>query len=510
MLALRDYQERAVRSVLSTLDRRPLLVMATGAGKTFTAAELVRRLGRRTLWLAHRRELIDQAARSLSALELRTGVILAGREPTPGAQVQVASVQTLIRRRPPEAGLVVIDEAHHATGPSYARILEHYRDAAWLGLTATPFRLDGQGLGSAGFGEIIVAARPAELCARGTLIEPSVFAPDNPDLGGIKIRAGEFASREAAAAMSAPQLVGNVVQTWLRRAQGRRTVVFTVDVAHSQLLRDRFRQAGVRCEHLDGATPLQERQAILARLASGETTVLCNCMVLTEGWDLPALEVAVIARPTASLNLHLQIIGRIMRACPGKAGALVLDHAGNHHRHGMVTDHLEYSLDARPKKRAGEGGTKACPECTCLVAFGTRECPECGHEFPASERQAPEEVEGELVQLTGPMAETHEERARFYQRMIAIGHRRGVASPSSMASAAFKKRYGSWPLVAGGRLVDPTQAPEDLHELQEEWFAEGLRIAERKKKPDPSGFARWLVRTRTNELRTKRRVGVGR
>lgn len=543
MYELRDYQEASANRVLECMARRPILVLPTGAGKTVTAATIVKRYGVRTLWLAHRRELIDQAARSLSRIGLTTGVILAGRQPTPAAQVQVASVQTLIRRDFPRAGLVVIDEAHHACGPSYRRIVNNYPGVPILGLTATPFRLDGKGLRQAGFAEIVVGARPAELCERGVLHEPTVYAPDRPNTKGLRIRAGDFAQDQAATLMSAPRLVGRVVETWLNRAAGRRTVVFTVNVAHSIALMERFREAGVRCEHVDGTTPLTERAEILARLASAETTVLCNCQVLTEGWDLPALEVAVLARPTASLNLHLQMIGRIMRSCAEKDGAVVLDHAGNHHRLGMVTDHIEYSLDSKISKGTGQSRPRHCPECTALVPPGRSACPACGYEYPYSQVELPAETDGELVLIKGPTISPHQERASYYAQMRAIADRKfavprgacicaavlhppcswcesggadaeekrvadGISKAEAMAASAFQRKYKEWPIVVDGRLFNPdATTPEQLLQLRCAWYEEGVRMARRKSKPDEAGFARWFVRQRMAAV--SRQSGVG-
>lgn len=500
MTALRPYQQRAVDEVIGCLRSNPVLVMATGGGKTYTAAEIVRRTGLRTLWVAHRRELIDQAAQSLERLGLVTGLILAGRTPTPRAPVQVASIQTLARREVPRVDLVVVDECHHAAPDTqYARLFD--LGVPVLGLTATPFRLDGHGLGDVGFGRIIVGATPADLCRDGVLHEPTVYAPETPDLKDVRKVGGDYAQGALGRAMSAPKLVGNVVETWLRLARGRRTVVFAATVEHSETLCARFRSAGVQAEHLDGTTPLEQRSAILARLRRGVTTVLCNVGVLAEGWDLPALEVAVIARPTESLCLHLQCLGRVMRSAEGKDGAIVLDHAGNTGRHGLVTDPIAYTLSGRIR-REGQATTKTCPGCALVVPAGVTPCPECGYVWAGSPREAPEEVEGELRRVNKHEEDAPEDRAAFYSRMRRVAQYRGQ-DPDKVAAAAFRSRYGYWPIVLGGECWEGRDlGPVQWEALRAQW----AEIA-RRKGWDRAKTAWWVRRCEMEARQRARSVG---
>ncbi len=452
----REYQRKAHDAVIAALDENPILVSPTGSGKTYIATLIVRTLARRTVWIVHRRELVNQAADSLRAHGLDVGVIMAGEPATPNAQVQVASVQTLLRRTPPRADLVVIDEAHHARAGSYARIVEAYPDIPRLGLTATPFRMDGRGLGTS-FGRIIVAATTAELVANGTLIDPIVYAPADPDLTGVRKRGGDYATAPLAERMSRRKLVGDVVKTWLRLANGRRTVCFAVNVAHSQAIVAAFHAANVKAEHLDGNTPKGQRDATLYRLRTGYTTVVSQCQVLTEGWDLPSLEVAIVARPTASLCLHLQMIGRIMRTADLKLGATVLDHAGNHLRHGLVTQALGYSLADGATTPRGDGATgmKRCTACYLLIAAGSRTCPACGFEFPAV---LPEVEAGELQRLTRRSMTLEDQQAawdRIDERRKAFDFR------PEWSLHEFKRQVGFTPLVRDGAVLEPMKAPDD-------------------------------------------------
>lgn len=454
-MILRDYQQRAVGNVIAALDRRPILVAPTGSGKTVMATALVEQLGVSTLWLAHRKELIDQAAKRLEARGLVCGIIMAGYTPMPLAQVQVASVQTLMRRDKPPADLIVVDECHHATADSYQSILDAYPQARVVGLTATPFRLDGHGLGDL-FGELVVAAYPHELCENRVLHRPKVWASKSPDLRGIKVIAGDYSVSALAERTNTQELNADIVATWLKRAAGKRTVAFAVDVAHSKAITEAFRDAGVPAEHIDGATPRDERDAILARLASGETLIVSNCMVLTEGWDLPALECAIIARPTASLNLHLQMIGRVMRAADGKDGAIVLDHAGNHHIHGLVTRRLNYSLNGEKVGHSEPLGLRRCGACGLLFELHLDCCPECGW------APAPEETRRDRPDVHGAGELTEFDDSSFeYRRQtwnLIEAEREAMGYREGWSYYRFEERFGTKPVVVDGELIDSANA----------------------------------------------------
>jgi len=469
---LRDYQDRAVETVIDKLGSRPILVSPTGSGKTTMATEIVERIGLPTLWLAHRKELIDQAAERLAAHGLDAGIVMAGYKSDPDAQVQVASMQTLVRRDKPPAGLVVVDECHHAAADSYQNILAEYGDAALIGLTATPFRLDGRGLGDL-FGELVVAAWPDELCTSGYLHKPRVWASKAPDLRGVRVVAGDYSVGALAERTNTAELNADIVETWRKRAAGKRTIVFAVDIEHSEAITEAFEEAGVAAEHLDGRTPRAERDAILDRLASGETLVVSNCMVLTEGWDLPALECAVIARPTASLNLHLQMIGRVMRACDGKDGAIVLDHAGNHHVHGLVTRRLDYTLTDEKVGFSEPLGLRRCGNCGLLFETNEPRCPECGWVPEASgagQRRRPAiHGEGELAEF--------DDSSFDYRRQVWVqieAQRQASGYKPGWSYYRFFDRFGVAPIVAGGELVNP---PEASSEQKAEVYREFLRIA---------------------------------
>ena len=457
----RQYQRDAVDDVKHRLLDNPCLVAPTGSGKSVMGAMLVEELSVPTLWLAHRKELIEQAADHLRRLGLYVGIIKAGFPVTPMASVQVASVMTLIRREKPPTRLIVIDEAHHAAAGSYQSIIDAYPGVPVVGLTATPFRLDGKGLGDL-FGALVVAATPAELCDSGILHRPRVYATVGPDLAGVKITAGDYNLGQLAKRTNIAEANTDVVREWQTHANNARTVAFAVNIEHSKAITAAFRAAGVPAEHLDGNTAKDARGAILWRLRAGVTRVVVNCMVLTEGFDLPALECAIICRPTASLNLHLQMIGRIMRSCHGKNGALVLDHGGNHHRHGLVTRRLEYSLE--PGKKVGTSeplGLRRCRECGLFFETTMFACPECGW-MPSAEEVGGARV---LPALHGDGSLSEFDDADFVYRQAAWDRfedtRSALGFQPGWSKHQYKERFGEWPTLVDGRLVDTENASMD-------------------------------------------------
>lgn len=437
MIELRPYQHRSIAELRPVLRERPLLVLPTGAGKTTVACEMIRRVtehGHRTLFIAHRQELIDQAVARLAEFGLEAGVIMAGRTPRE-SPIQVGTVQTLARRDVPPADFVVVDEAHHVAegAKQYLRVLKNYSHAWTVGLTATPFRLDGKGLGFV-FGAIVAPVTVRELIDAGAILEPEVFAPGGaPDLRGVKSRGGDFSQDDLDERFNRRELVGSIVEHWKTLAGGRRTIVFAVSLAHSRLIVERFREAGIAAEHVEAGSP--DRAGIFARLKSGETLVVSNVGIATEGWDLPDLEVCILARPTKSLALHLQMVGRIMRAVPGKS-CRVLDHAGNHNRLGLVTDPIEYSLDDKIKRPIDPPRT--CGDCQAV--FRGPACPHCGI-TDRSEGTAPlplpEEVQGKLVKFTRTDKEAE------YAQLVEHASRRRLAL--AWARHQYRAKFGVWP-----------------------------------------------------------------
>ncbi len=351
MTSLRPYQNSAVTALRASLGaghRRPILVLPTGSGKTVIAAEIVRMArekSRSVLFLAPRRELIHQASEQFTAAGVRHGIIMAGVDRNLYADVQIASFDTLHARgmrtkrmQMPRAELVIVDEAHLSIAETRKAIIAHYADATIIGLTATPARGDGRGLGEI-YDDLVNVVSIPELTDNGFLVPVRYFAPTAPDLEAVKLnKDGDYVEKQLGEVMDRPELIGDITDNWMRLAFGMSTVVFCVTRAHSRHVCEQFLSLGIAAEHLDGETPLDERREILARVASGETTVLCNVFVATFGLDIPRLACAVLARPTRNIALYLQIAGRVLRPAEGKTEARIIDHSGAVAQHGFIDD----------------------------------------------------------------------------------------------------------------------------------------------------------------------------
>jgi DNA repair protein RadD len=476
---LRPYQvdviER-VRAEIAAGHRRILLVAPTGSGKTVVAGSMIAKTvarGHRALFLTHRRELVQQAANKLHDVGVDAGIILAGHPMRLEEPAQIASIASLHGRairssaiELPAADVVVLDEAHHAPAATYRRLLDAYPKAVIIGLTATPCRADGRGLGNH-FDLIVECPSVAELTAAGYLVPAIIYAPSEPDLSGVKVERGDYNDRQLAETMDKPPLVGDIVSHWLRLAERRRTVVFATGVAHSLHLRDEFRRAGILAEHLDGTTPLDERDKILSDLAAGNIEVVTNAMVLVEGFDCPEIGCLVLARPTKSLGLHRQMLGRALRPVSGKTDALILDHAGNTFRRGFPDDEIKWTLetDRRAQNlthlaRGGHGmqSLTNCPECTAVRQQG-KPCPACGWR-PRSKAAAVEVAQGELGLVGRDRSVvvniSDEERRRFYRMLLFIAMQRGYQP--GWAKHKYRERFGGWPQFRNTEPMPPDDA----------------------------------------------------
>jgi superfamily II DNA or RNA helicase len=464
---LRSYQVDAIEQLKGKIacgSRRLLLIAPTGSGKTVVAATLIAEAvaaGKNVVFVDHRRELTEQTSRKLYDIGVDHGIIQAGFPSRPGEKVQICSVQTLHARAVrscqislPPADLLIIDEAHHVRARTYMRLIEAYPNAIILGLTATPCRSDGRGLGNA-FQSLVECSGVAELTRLGYLVPVQIFAPVRPDLSAIRIERGDYVESQLAQRMNTAPLVGDIVSHWHRLAEQRRSVVFTVNVAHSVHIRDEFRRSGVLAEHIDGSTALDERKAILAGLKAGSVDVVCNCAVLTEGWDLPEASCLILARPTRSLGLFRQMVGRILRTAPGKADAIILDHSGAVFQHGFPDDEIVWSLHqdrlVENKVHVARGTYQApvlttCPECAA-VRFEGRPCPVCGWHSVTKPRQV-EVTNGELGRVDRQRhveAAKHgpEEKLRFHRQLAYIARERGYRN--GWIAHKYREKFGIWP-----------------------------------------------------------------
>lgn len=481
---LRPYQEQAINkmdTLLADAVRAVLIVAPTGAGKTVIGAEIIRRnAGKKILFMAPRRELIHQTCKKLDDVGVRYGVILAGDgRQDQYAHVQVASADTLISRalrrqklRGLSFDIVLIDEAHVGLTDTRQRLLDLWPEAKIIGLTATPCRSDGKALGRV-YEEIVEVTTVAELVEQGFLVPARYFSVSEPDLKRVRTTAGDYNQFDLDEVMNKPKLVGDIVSHWLEHASDRRTVVFATSIAHSAALAAEFVANGVSAEHVDANTPQPLREAMFKRFSNGETQVLCNCTLASIGFDLPDLDCVVFARPTKSLGLYIQMLGRGLRPAPGKKDCLVLDHAGNVHRHGFATDqrywtlHGKYAEDlekkAREKKKREEKGEVAitCKQCKCVYEGGAV-CPSCGWSPPPKARPISTQ-DGRLVEMTRaglklPEQTSPGERQRFYFELFGYAQMRGLKP--GWAAHKYKERFGDWPTWSWRDLAEAGQALE--------------------------------------------------
>lgn len=413
MYALRPYQQTAVDAVRYSYrqgNRRPLLVLPTGGGKTIVFSNITKTAnerGKSVVILVHRIELLRQTSEKLTEYGVSHGLINPKYTPKYHESVQVASVQTLVNRLhridPPD--LIVIDEAHHATAGQWGKILDYFPDALALGVTATPCRTDGKGLDVC-FDDLVVGPTIQDLIDYGFLSRPKVFCPPNDiDFKSMALQMGDFKKNDALEAVDKPTITGDAVAHYRKLCDGVPAVAFCVSVAHAQHVAEQFRLSGYRAESVDGSMGDDDRSRILSGLSTGAVQVVCSCDLISEGTDIPKIACAILLRPTMSEGLFLQQVGRALRVADGKEYAVILDHVGNIKRHGMPTQDRNWTLAGRkkgkrrPKDEEPDIGIAQCDKCYAMFSPAPV-CPECGNEMKVQARKSPEEVGGELVEVT--------------------------------------------------------------------------------------------------------------
>ena len=460
MHRLRDYQARGLREVREAWGhvRRVCIVSPTGSGKTRIGVELPRVASDlfapdqrepgghvKTLWIAHRGALINQAIDRLREAGYDAAGVSPNHAPDPWASIQVASVDTLLARGTrPAAGLVIWDEAHHAAAETYQTVLSSYPTALHAGLTATPQRRDGRTLGDH-YDALVIVAQYSELLEAGHLVQCRVSRPD-------QYLGSDLAQRP--------------LEAWRKLTPDMLTFAFAPDVKRAHQYAAEFRAAGVPSLSLDKDTPETDRRRMLDMFRAGSIRVLWNVYVLTEGVDIPAAQCCLLARGVSHAGPFLQIVGRVLRPFDGKDFAVLLDLSGASHLHGFPTQDREYALDGRAIRVIGEP-LKNCPQCGATIPVMSPECPSCGYVFEREARRAPRIWDLELrwaVEQAGgdPAAVSPEHKSREFQRLrsVAVSKRWGV----TWAIKEYKKLFGEAPQI--GEVTDK----EKMHQLQE-WIA---------------------------------------
>lgn len=447
-----------------------VLQMPTGGGKTVVAAQIIKQAEakhRRSLFLAPRRELIYQASRKLASMGVHHGIIMAGEPMNVTATTQVASFDTLNARAMqrdrmplPKADLVIVDEARLSIAKRKQELIDSYPDAYIIGLDATPARPDGRGLGEI-YDDLVLSWSMGRMIEAGYLVPARYVAPSKPDLDRVAVAAGDYVistrkdgKQGLRDVMDAPKLIGDIADNWERWGSDKQTVIFCCDRRHARHVCEEFQRRGHRAEYVDGETPNDERAGIFERVESKETQVLVNVFVATYGLDIPSLECAVMARPTRSLVLYLQIAGRVLRPAPGKSEALIIDHSGVIDAHGFVDDEFPWSLDGSKKiqeeRKAQKEDRKepkemTCPKCA-TVFRSRRDCPNCGYQMVPAGDPVPY-YEADLEEVTDPkrlnrMVPASEKR-RFYEELLYYADEHG--KKRGWAAHTYRSRFGVWP-----------------------------------------------------------------
>lgn len=484
MFQLRTYQLEAfekLREKFRQGAKRLLLVSPTGSGKTVSATHMIDsaiKKGREVLFIAHRREILFQTERKLTEAGIEHGWIMSGRKKSFMAPVHLASIQTLLKRELPNVGLIIWDEAHHCTSRTYRKVMEHYKSIPQIGLTATPSRSDGNGLGGI-FDGMVQAAYPSELVRDGFLVPSRIFAPSAPDLRGVKVKRGDYDEAETAQKMDKPKLVGNIVEHWEKLANGRKTIVFAITRAHAQHLTDEFNNCGHNALYVDGETEHYQRKEIFNQFETQKNGVLVNVGIATEGYDNPKVSCIVLARPTKSIGLYLQMAGRGLRPAEGKTDLMILDHSGASLEHGYPDEDINWTLDettsAGTRKKKSEA--KEEQPWVCGFCFNVNQsnfiqhCQSCGQKTMRA-GHSPVVKDASLQELDRkakkPKAST-QDKAKGWMECVFKASNSGLKIGA--AYHMYKKRFG----------INPHSQFDYIPKGKEEWTMTAREFVDRWK-----------------------------
>lgn len=462
-----------LRGILKNGVNRVVLGAPTGSGKTLMSAAVIDSAlakGKRIAFVVSSLSLIDQTIEALAREGIRdVGVIQANHLMTDWAKpVQIVSIQTLASKRNkgsfPRADLVIFDEVH-SLHKQHKEWLNHpdWEKVPFIGLSATP---GTRGLGKY-FSELLTIETTQGLIDKGILSPFKVFATGHPDLSGVKTVAGDYHEGQLSDAMQRGTLTADIVDTWKQRHGTDKTLVFCVDRAHAQQIQARFVEMGISCGYQDAKTPADERREIKRKFHSGEFRVVSNVGTLTTGtdWDVRCL---ILARPTKSEMLYVQIIGRALRTAPGKAFALILDHSDTTKNLGFVTDIKFSELDTgkpplKAKVKPKSKKTLECPKCTAIFALGEDTCWNCG-EVIQKRISGLIERDGELVEVSAgkrpnmkavpPRVYSGGQKAVFYSSLLGYAVKKGYKP--GFAAMKFKEKFGHWPNGYSKTPIEPT------------------------------------------------------
>lgn len=455
MIKLRPYQEELIvgaRTHFRQGRKRVLLQLATGGGKTAICSRMLHNAverGKRAWFNCHRRELVAQISKALTLEGVPHGLVTADAPMNLAAPVQVCSIPTLANRtdRLPPPDLIAWDEVHHIAAGTWARMMDQFRDIYHIGLSATPSRLDGAGLGDY-FDAMVCGPSARWLIDNGYLSGYRLFAPSSIDTSGLHKRMGEYITAEAVELVNKPKITGDAISHYRKHGDGGRFLLFSPSIEHSKAVSLAFNAAGIPSLHVDGKTDSGLRDDMMADFDAGKILIMCNVDLFSEGVDVPALDGIIDLAPTMSLTKVMQRWGRALRTYPGKSHAVLLDHVGNSLLHGLPDDERSWELTCgKPeKKKTTVPPPKVCAKCFAASPAYSQRCKVCGEGFPVDGRQI-EQVDGELseVEMTPEQRERRQAhiqqgRTRDLQGLIELGRIRGMKNPEGWAGHVIAAR----------------------------------------------------------------------
>lgn len=459
MIILRDYQLELIEKIRTEMRKgyRSICAVApTGSGKTALSSYMLKRgseIGKRSWFIVHRKELIEQSAEAFDKMGVKFGIVSPHYHENPFAPVQICSIQTLSNRYPrmKAPDTIIYDECHHLVSKSWIKIKNIYTQAYHIGLTATPMRLDGKGLGEV-FDSLVEGPNMKWLIENGHLSNYRVYAPSSIDRSKLKTRMGDYKIQDIVDQVDRPTITGDAIKEYMTKARGKRAIVFCASVEHSKHVVQSFNDAGIRAMHVDAKTPTHDREKSKKLFAKGEIKVLSNVDLFGEGYDVPALEVVILLRPTKSLGLYMQQVGRSLRPVHGKDYAIILDHVGNVKEHGLPDEAREWSLLGRFSQAKNKSEVKTCPKCFGVNPVTKTSCQYCGTSLVGSSgpRQL-DQVEGELEEFKQEDFSKRQKlieqaRCKTVEELAELGKKRGYVKPYFWAKHVFnarqKKRIG--------------------------------------------------------------------
>lgn len=453
---LREYQIQIIektRQLMLEGKRRILIQSPTGSGKTVLTAHMIKTAynkGRVCWFNVHRRELVKQSSLTFYKYEIPHGIISSGWGDARKESVQITSIQSLIRRyknhKPPN--LIVWDECHHIASKSWENIFSAFPQSFHIGLTATPQRLDGRGLGDY-FDEMILGPSVRWLIDNKYLADYSLYAPSKLDVSALKTKMGDFTTSSIETELEKNKIVGCAVDQYLKLCPGARNVVFCASVKGGIDIAERFTEKGIPAKCVHGKMDTGTRDSIIHKFKAGEVKVLTNCDIFGEGFDVPAIEVVQLLRPTQSLGLYLQQVGRALRPKEHGGKAIILDHVGNWERHGFPDEERQWSLDGQKRTRKNSESVPSVVICEFCFGANTRQeinCRSCGQPLPKKEREI-EEVEGDLKEVDKKIEmkknRQAQGKANSIEALIELGKTRGYKNPYAWAHHVFNGRKRS-------------------------------------------------------------------